>query len=90
MTSSTNRLTFLSACSIFGCRCFYNDFFRRNDELDLVGPIFCAADLRLFEGAAGLGEGDLKEGTGGAKVRLDTTLVGGARSCHFVIERTRQ
>ena len=55
-----------------------------------MGPIFCAADLRLFEGAAGLGEGDLKEGTGGAKVRLDTTLVGGARSCHFVIERTRQ
>lgn len=55
-----------------------------------MAPIFCAADLRLFEGAAGLGEGELKEGRAGARVRLDKTLAGGGEGCSFVIERTRK
>lgn len=71
-------------------RCFYHDFFARHEALDVIGPIFCAADLKLFEAAAGKTREALRRGIGGAKVSLEASLAQGHGSCRFVIEKTSE
>ncbi len=59
----------------------------RNGNPELVKPIFCRSDMRLFESATGVDEATLRNGSAGASVTLETSLAEGHGECRFVIEK---